>query len=87
MTPLELMTPVLLDFQRPSALFAENKALGYLFVFITVQILYWICIGIYRLTFHPLAKYPGPWIAAVSPVRSGTSLNLRPSNSGFVVLL
>lgn len=67
MTPLELMTPVLLDFQRPSALFAENKALGYLFVFITIQILYWICIGIYRLTFHPLAKYPGPWIAAVSP--------------------
>ncbi|MCJ1261146.1 hypothetical protein MMC22_001010 [Lobaria immixta] len=28
--------------------------------------LYIIVISVYRLTFHPLAKYPGPWLSKVT---------------------
>ncbi|KAF2098695.1 pisatin demethylase [Rhizodiscina lignyota] len=33
-------------------------------------LLYWVAIIVYRLTLHPLAKYPGPILCAISPVPS-----------------
>lgn len=29
-------------------------------------VLYYVARSVYRLCFHPLAKIPGPWVAAVS---------------------
>jgi hypothetical protein len=34
----------------------------------TGTVLYIVGLCIYRLCFHPLAKFPGPWINAVSDV-------------------
>ncbi|KIW07451.1 uncharacterized protein PV09_02290, partial [Verruconis gallopava] len=34
----------------------------------TLLLVYWITLAIYRLWFHPLAKYPGPFLARITPV-------------------
>lgn len=30
-----------------------------------------LVVGIYRIFFHPLAKYPGPWLAKISNLYAG----------------
>ncbi|KAF2404512.1 cytochrome P450 [Trichodelitschia bisporula] len=37
-------------------------------------VLYFVGLAVYRLTFHPLAKYPGPWLNAISPIPGIISL-------------
>lgn len=31
-----------------------------------LYILYWVCVFVYRITLHPLAKFPGPKLAGAS---------------------
>lgn len=45
-------------------------------VFLAGTTLYLIAISIYRLYFHPLAKFPGPVANAISWVRGRTNLGL-----------
>ncbi|KAL7619408.1 hypothetical protein AAE478_009947 [Parahypoxylon ruwenzoriense] len=33
---------------------------------ISLLLFYWICRALYRIFFHPLSKYPGPWYLAAS---------------------
>ena len=37
-------------------------------IFAAGTVLYTLALFIYRLYFHPLAKFPGPWMNAVSDV-------------------
>jgi hypothetical protein len=64
------VAPITLSLERFAQLLQENRILGYSTLCVSLYVFYWICLSIYHLTFHPLAKYPGPWLAAVSPVRT-----------------
>jgi hypothetical protein len=44
----------------------ESRPVALLLLSSTLAIAYIAAIVIYRLTLHPCAKYPGPWLAKVS---------------------
>lgn len=37
-------------------------------VIINAVLIWLIAVAVYRLYFHPLAKYPGPWYMKISPI-------------------
>jgi hypothetical protein len=50
----------------------EAPSLSTLAAYATLTLVsYWLFIAVYRLLFHPLAKYPGPLVAKVTGAWSG----------------
>jgi hypothetical protein len=44
----------------------KDRLILFALIYVTCYLTYWTGVVIYRITFHPLAKYPGPFLCRTS---------------------
>lgn len=64
---------------------SELSSLAALRILLLGLISFLVCRAIYRLTLHPLARFPGPRLAAVTSLY-GANLDLR-TNTSYIKIL